>query len=59
MLASSFNCLNEIIFVTFDAYDIGDFLGLDMADIVLKQLIVGYNSSVLISDHIKQINRMF
>ena len=39
MLACRLNGFDEVILVTFDAYDVGDFRRLDVAAIVFEQLI--------------------
>jgi hypothetical protein len=56
MLASSFNCLNEILLISFNAYDVGNLCRLDVADIVLKQLVVGVYLPITISYDIEEVD---
>ncbi len=56
MLASSFNCLNEILLVTFNAYDVGDLCRLNMADIVLEELVVGVYLPITICNDIEEVD---
>jgi hypothetical protein len=56
MLSSRIDCFYKVFLITFDAYDVGDFGRLNMANVILEQLIVGHNFAVLIRHHIKEVD---
>jgi hypothetical protein len=44
------------LLITFNAYDVGDFCRLNMADIVLEKLVVGENLPITISYDIEEVD---
>ena len=59
MLASSFNGLKKVDFVTFNADDISDFAWLNMANVVLEELIVSEYLAFKIRHDIEQVYGSF